>query len=121
MALSPAELTRQESLNQVPSHGWPNGPATHTNHIHVVILNPLPGREMVVDEAGAHPGDLVGAYRRPHATTADCDTAKYITGGYGTGEWNYYVGIVVRGVELISAEIDDIMACRAQPVEQFFF
>ena len=76
---------------------------------------------MVVDESGADPDDLVGAYRRSYATTADCDTAKYITRGYGTREWNYYVGIVVRGVELMSPEIDDIMACCAQPVEQFFF
>ncbi len=76
---------------------------------------------MVVDESGADPDDLVGAYRGAYATTADCATAKYITHGHGTRERNYYVGIVVGRVELIRPEIHDIMACCAQPVEQLFF
>jgi hypothetical protein len=76
---------------------------------------------MVVNQSGADPDDLIGAYRSAYTTTADCDTAKYITRGDGTREWNYYVGIVVRGVGLMSPEINDIMACCAQSVEQLLF
>jgi len=64
---------------------------------------------MVVDESGADPDDLVGAYGRAYATTADCDTASYFARGHGSREWNYYVGIVVQGVQLMSTEINYVM------------
>jgi hypothetical protein len=76
---------------------------------------------MVVYESRPDSDDLIGAYRGAHAAAADCDTAKYVTRGYGTRERDYYVGIVVRGVELMCSKIHHIMACYAQPVEQLLF
>ena len=118
VALSSTEFARQESLNEVPSYRWPHSPAAHADDIHVVILNSLAGREMIVNESCTDADNLVGADRRAYATTADCDTAKYVTRGYGTREWNNYVGIVVRGVQLMSTEINHIMASRPQLIEQ---
>lgn len=74
VAFGLAKSAGQEGLNQIPSYRRSHGPTAHADNIHVVILNPLLGREMVVDESGADTDDLVGAYRRAYATAADCDT-----------------------------------------------
>jgi len=95
MAFSSAELAGEKRLNQVPGYGWPNGPATHTNDIHVVILHTLLRREMIVNEPGADAGDLVGTDGSADAAAADCDPAHYLARGYSTGKWNYDIGIVV--------------------------
>jgi hypothetical protein len=76
---------------------------------------------MIMNESGTDADNLVGADGSAYAAAANRNTSGYLTRGYGTREWNYYVGIVVRGVELMCPEIDNIMACCAQPVEQLFF
>jgi hypothetical protein len=49
MSVGLTELGGQEGLDEVPSHRRSNCPAAHTEDIHVVVLNSLPGREMIVD------------------------------------------------------------------------
>ena len=75
MSFGPAEFGCQEGLDEVPSHSRPNGPATHAEDVHVIILDPLPGREMIVDQRSADAWNLVGADRRPDAAAADRDAA----------------------------------------------
>src|SRR5439155_18141808 len=43
MARGLAEPGRQKRLNEVPSQQRPHGPGSHTDDIHVVILDTLPG------------------------------------------------------------------------------
>src|SRR6516162_900131 len=95
VALCPTELTDEKRLNKIPGHGGPNGPAAHTNDIHVIILNPLLSREMIMNESGAYAGDLVGAYRSADAAAADCYPGRHLTRSYRPSKWNYHVGIVV--------------------------
>src|SRR5215472_6361245 len=48
VALGLTESCRQKRLDQVPGHRRSNGPAAHANNVHVIVLDPLPSREMVV-------------------------------------------------------------------------
>jgi hypothetical protein len=43
------ELGCEEGLNEIPSHGWSYGPAAHTKDIHVIVLDTLPCRKVVVN------------------------------------------------------------------------
>jgi hypothetical protein len=44
-----AEVGGEKRLHEVPSDSWSHGSATHTENIHVIILDTLPRREVVVD------------------------------------------------------------------------
>jgi hypothetical protein len=41
MALSLTWLRREKGLHEVPCCGWPHNTATHTNNVHVVVLDSL--------------------------------------------------------------------------------
>ena len=80
----------------------------------MIVLDALPGREMVVDQTGAHTRDLVGAHRRADAAAADRDAAIHFPRDHRSGEWNDEVGIVVAGAQGVSAKINDLMARGAE-------
>jgi hypothetical protein len=43
------ELGCEKRLNEIPGDGWSHGPAAHTKDVHVIVFDPLSGREVVVD------------------------------------------------------------------------
>ena len=49
VSLGLAKLGLKERLDEVPSDSWSHGPATHTKNVHMIVLDTLPRREMVVD------------------------------------------------------------------------
>jgi hypothetical protein len=53
MSFGLTEPSCQKGLDEIPSHRRPNGSATHAEDVHVIILDPLPGREMIVDQRSA--------------------------------------------------------------------
>ena len=108
------ELGREKRLDEIPGDGWSYGPATHTKNIHVIILDALPGREMIMNQASAGTLDLVGTYRRPNAAAADREAAIHFPRYHRSREWNDKVGIVVVGAQRVSAEINDFMAGSAE-------
>jgi hypothetical protein len=110
VALGPTERACKKRLNEIAGHGRSDGPATHTDDVHVVILDPLTGRKVVVNQPGTDAGDLIGAHRRADTTAADCDTASYFARGDRPSERDYHVWIIVRRVQLISTEIDYVMS-----------
>ena len=63
MSFGLTELGDQEGLDEVQSHRGSHCPATHADNVHVIVLDPLPGREMIVDQRGADASDLVGTAR----------------------------------------------------------
>ena len=93
------EFGRQENLDQIPGYGRSYPPAAHTNNVHLVVLDTLPGREAVVDQTGTDARNFVGTNRRAHATTADRDAAFYFPAGYRLSQRNDEVGIVVAGYQ----------------------
>jgi hypothetical protein len=64
MPLSLAELRCHERVDQVSSHSRSNGPTAHTDDVHVVVLDTLLGREVIVNQTGADARDLVRTDRR---------------------------------------------------------
>ena len=56
-----AEFSGQKGLNQIPGQLRAFDPSAQAQQVEVVILNPLPGRKMVFDQAGADVFDLVRA------------------------------------------------------------
>jgi len=80
----------------------------------VIVLDALLGREMVVNQAGADTLDLVGAHRRANAAAADREAAIHFPRCHRSGEWNDEVGIVVVVVQLVSTEINDLVARGAE-------
>ena len=71
MSLGPAALGRQERLDQVPGHRRADGSTPHAQDIHVIVLDPLPSGEVIVDQRGADASDLIGTHRRADAAAAD--------------------------------------------------
>src|SRR5258705_8022732 len=106
MSLGAAEFGCQEGLDEVPSHSRPNGPATHAEDVHVIILDPLPGREMIVDQRSADAWNLIGADRRPDAAAADRDAAIDLSRRYRLADRDHKIRIVVVGVRAVRAEIN---------------
>ena len=61
MAFGLTELGRQERFDKVPGDGRTHCSAAQTNNVHVIILDPLPGGEVIADQTGSNAGNLVGA------------------------------------------------------------
>jgi hypothetical protein len=121
VAFGRTELACEKGLNQIPGHGWAHGPTAHTDDIHVVILNTLLGRKVIMNEPGADAPDLIGTHGSADTAPADCDAAKYFTGSYGPREWNDYVGIIVGRVRFMSTKIDYVMTRRSKLGDELFF
>src|ERR1700752_1663089 len=109
MSLRLAELGCQECLDEIPGDGRPHGPAAHAKDVHVIVLDPLLGREVIVDQRGADALNLVGAHLRSHAADADRQSTLHLQGSYAPRERYYIIGIVVALAQAMSAEIDDLM------------
>src|SRR5258708_31698252 len=78
MPLSLTEPGRQKCLDEIPCYGRSHGPAAHTNDVHVVVLDALPGREVVVDQGGADTRNFVGAHGGPDAAAANRDAPLHL-------------------------------------------
>jgi hypothetical protein len=92
MPLGLAEPGSQKCLDQVPGYGRSHGPAAHANDVHVIVLDALPSREMVVHQPSADARNLVGANRRADTATADRHAAFHISIGDCSGERDDKVG-----------------------------
>src|SRR5688572_11111203 len=104
-----AERGSQKRLDEVPGHGRSHRPAAHANNVHVIVLDPLPGREVVVNDGGANARDLVGTDRCADAAAADRHAALYLSRHHGPSQRDDEVRIVVARVQAMRSEIDDLM------------
>jgi len=110
VSFSLAVLRCQERLNQVPCDRWADGATTHAQDVHVVVFNPLPGREVIVDQRGAAAWNLVSANGSPHAAAANGNTTRYLAERHGLGQRSDVVGVIIVGFEFVSSEIDYFVA-----------
>src|SRR5271166_5142870 len=102
MSFGLTELGGQEGLDEVPSHSRSHCPATHADNVHVIVLDPLPGREMIVDQRGANARNLVGTHRCTHAAAADCHATLDPTRRHSPAERGHKVRIVVVRTERLT-------------------
>ena len=111
----------EEGFNEVPGHRRSNSSTAHAKDVHVVVFDALPGRKMIVDQAGPNALDLVGADHRADAAATNRYAAINLARCYGVGERNDEVGIIVIGHQTVRAEIHCVMAGRAQLADKFLF
>src|SRR5262245_16606090 len=71
MAFSLAVLCGHVGLDKIPGYFGSNGPSTHAQNIHMIVLDSLPGREVIVDQCGTDSLYLVGANCCANPATAD--------------------------------------------------
>src|SRR4029450_9156196 len=109
MAFGLAVFGRQKRLDEIPRYGWSHRPAAHAKDIHVIVLDPLLGRKMIVDQRRANTLNLIGTHRRAHAAAADRYAAIHLARPDSRREGNTIVGIVVALSQAMSAKIDDLM------------
>ena len=119
MSFGLAELCLQEGLHQVPCHSRAHCPATHADNIHVIVLHPLTGGEMIVDQCGADAGSLVCTDRCSNAAAADGHAALDLPCRDSPGERSDIVRIVVVEAQALRTKIDNLMASRPELDDQF--
>jgi hypothetical protein len=73
VAFSLAVLCSQISLDKIPGYFGSNCPSTHAQNVHMIVLDSLSGREVIVNQRGPHPFHLIGADRSTYPATADRD------------------------------------------------
>jgi len=115
-----AQCSGQERLDEVPGHDRSHGPAAHAHHVPVIVLDPLPGRDVVVHERSADARDLGGADRGADTTPAERRTALDLSRRHGPRPWNDAVRRVVARVQAMRPDIDGLMSRGAEADEQRF-
>ena len=121
VSLGRAECRREKRLNEVPCDSCADGSAAYTEDIHVIVLDALPGREVVVDQSRADSAHLVCAYGSAHATAADRHSTLDFRCCEGASQRKNIVRIVIALIEGVCAEIDNLMSCSPKPRDQLSF
>src|SRR4029434_9330381 len=120
MAFGLAVFGRQKRLDEIPRYGWSHRPAAHAKDIHVIVLDPLLGRKMIVDQRPANHLNLIGTHRRAPPAAADPYARIHLARHDSLREGNHIVGIVVALAQAMSAKIDDLMPGRLKLSDQLF-
>ena len=72
MPLGPAELRSEERIDKISRHRRSNNPAAHTDDVHMVVFNSLPGREVIVNQPRSEAQNLLGTDYGTDAAAANC-------------------------------------------------
>ena len=110
MACRTAEVCGQEGLHQLPGERRTDDLSSQAKNIHIVVFHALASREDIMDEPGAHSGNLVGGNGCAHSTATQSDTALNVSRGNSLGKWDDEVRIVICGVQFTRAEVYDFIA-----------
>jgi hypothetical protein len=121
VALRAAEASFQKRLDQFPRKRGPDHLSTQRKDIHVVVFNSLMGGEYVVNKSGSYAGNLIGAYGCAHSTAAKRYSAIHLASGHGVGKRDHVIGVIVSGTQLMSAEVDDLVARASQQLRDLLF
>jgi hypothetical protein len=105
-----AEVRGQKGIDQFPGEGRPDYFSTQTEDIHSVIFDALVGGENIMDERRTYTTDFVCSDGRTHATSTQRHSAFHLSRGYGFGQRDNEVWVVVSGVQLVGAEVDDLVS-----------
>ena|SRR5215471_15758428 len=98
MSLRLTKLGSKEGFDKVPSQHRSCNSAAQADDVHMIILHPLPRREMVRDQACAGSRNLVGAHRGANAAAANRDSAFYVACRNCLGQRKNKVRVVIPRV-----------------------
>ena len=110
MSWGTAEFGGEKCLDHIPGHLRANGSSTHAEDVHVIILDPLLGREVIVNQTSANAFHFVGAHRSADAAAADRHPAIHLTCDDRLGQGHDEVRVIVIRRELVRAEIHNLVS-----------
>ena len=95
-------------------------PAAHTEDVHIVVLNSLPGRVVIVNQPCSDTRNFVCADGSADAAAADCHAAFHVPGSNRLGERDDEVGVVIARIQAVSSDIDYLVPSFAKMSNQLF-
>jgi len=114
MAYGAAKARGQESLDQFQGKRRSDHLSAETKDVHVIIFDPLMGRENILDKPGTRSGNFVRGNRRSKAAVAERNAALNLPRGDGLGQGDDEVWVVIPGVQLVCAVIHDFVPRATQ-------
>jgi hypothetical protein len=121
MAFGLAEFSCQKGFDKVPSHHGSHDAASETNDVHVIVLDALPSREVVVDQTGAYSRNFVGANRSTYPASANSNPAIYCAGGDCAGQGSHEVRVVVAWLKTLCTEVNNVMTGSPETATKVLF
>src|SRR5262245_17240752 len=111
-----AERGSEEALRAVPSDRNTRGATSEAEDVHVVILDALACREIVVTKRRTCADHLVRSNGSTYATSTDENASPDLSRRHGTGQGQRKIWVVIVSVIDLVAEIHDLMPFfREQP------
>ena len=114
MTLGAAEARGEKGLNQFPSECVTDYEAAKADHVQIVVLDALVSRKGFMNQAGPHPRHFVRDDRCPNTASTDGHAALHLSAGDCARQRHYEIRIIVIRVQSAVAELDYLMAGRAQ-------
>src|SRR5271156_4752253 len=110
VAWGAAEVRGQKGFDQFPGQRRTDYLSTQAEDIHPVIFDALMGGENIMDERGTHTTDFVRGDGRTHAAATQRHSSFQLSRGEDFGQTDDEVWVVVSAVQLVCAEIDDLVS-----------
>jgi hypothetical protein len=121
MPLGLTVLGRKKRLDEVPSDRRSDRSSTHTDNVHVIVLDTLFSREMVMHQTRASAHNFVGTNGSSDTAAADGNAAFDIARHYSSGKRDNEIRIVVTRVQAVGTKIDDFVPCPSKQCDKFLF
>lgn len=115
VALRLAEPGAQETQRTIPGHLDSSRSAAEAQDVHIVILDALARREIVVAERRAGAFHFVGGDGGTHTAAAEENTPFHNSARNRESEGNCKIGIVVPWIERHVSKFDHFVSFRRQP------
>src|SRR5215472_6834532 len=109
MALTVAEFGCQKSIYQVFGDHRSHHSAANTKNVHVVMLDSLVSRIVVLHQPGPDSRNLVRANRGAHSAPTCRDAAFHLAGSDCTSERDDEIRVIVAWIQTVRPVIDDFM------------
>src|SRR5689334_3298592 len=114
VTLGRGELGCQERIDQFLGDNRSHNPAADTEEVHIVVLDSLVSRVVVLNQAGPDPRNLVRTDRGADSTAAHSYTAFHLPGSNRLSERDDEVGIIVSRIQAERPHIDDLVPSLAE-------
>src|SRR5664279_3759294 len=118
MTLRAAEARGEKCLNQFPGECVTDHEAPKADHVQIVVLDTLVRGKSFMDQARAHARHLVGGDGGTDTASTDGHAAIHLPASDGPSQRHNKIRIIVIRVQSAVAEVDYLMASRAQPSDE---
>ena len=120
MTLCAAESRGEKCLNQFPSERVADDEAPEADHVQVVVLDALVRRKGFMNQARPNARHFVRGDRCPHSAATNGHAAIHLSARDCARQRHDKIRIIIVRVRSAVAEIDHLMAGRAQLSDELF-